>query len=349
MSSKEREAEWLDADEIKRTVNVPSVLQRHGLWDTLKVANNRGRGLSPFRQETKPSFSIDITDGRWQDFGGMPLGIDNQPVKGNVVGLEMALSRCSFRQALKNLLTDCNIESDETTAPREIIKEVVIPPNTPFNKKLRGLRTNIPYFQNKGINEETAKFFECGFYNGPGLMRHFIVFPIKNVEGVIMSYIGRAIKVSQDPFKIPPEFYKSRELFNIERLFLPEVQPVVAAYGVILVEGFSDVLRLWQNGFPNVVSTIGSSFSRYQLDTLLDPDINPTRRFTLFYDEDEAGIKGKRAAAKMLVHQDAWYRNVDYTRVPTGERVESPTEPEHFTAQELSILLGQEPVQTPPL
>ncbi len=41
----------------------------------------------------------------------------------------------------------------------------------------------------------------------------------------------------------------------------------------------------------------------------------------------------------MLI-QDAFVRYADYTRVPEGELVPEPTEPEHFTKEELARILG---------
>ena len=316
--------------------------------------------LAPWREETRPSvffeFRLPNSPDVWND-----KGWPEQPY-GNVIGLEMALSRCGFRAALENLagIIDDSDERIPSALQQAQRKEVMAAArdgatfeNTPFNKELGGLRQAVPYFEKRGITEETAKEFGAGFYNGPGLMRGWIVFPVKNREGTIMSYVGRAAKKKQEaeqPFKIPPGFHISLELFNIDRIVQNEhAREAVRQHGIIIVEGFSDVLKLWQEGFYNVVAVMGDDLSAEQQSMILDPEINPTRRVTLFLDNDEAGIGGKRRAAKRLVH-NAWIRYVDYNLQPTGSNGEitGPTDPKHFVREELEILLAQPSFYTTP-
>lgn len=156
---------------------------------------------------------------------------------------------------------------------------------------------------------------------------------------------GQAIKEGQDKYRFPAGFRKHLELFNIDRLVnSKKASAAVKSHGIIVTEGFTDVMRLHQNGFRNSVAIMGSSLSREQMAMLTDPAINPTKRVTLFLDADEAGRKGRQEAARLLIH-DAFVRYIDYTRVPNGELVDEPTEPEHFTKEELARILGSAPVQ----
>ena len=79
---------------------------------------------------------------------------------------------------------------------------------------------------------------------------------------------------------------------------------------------------------------MGSVMGDRQRDMLLDPQLNPTRRLTLFLDNDEAGEAGKRKIAN-TVKYDGFFRYVDWSRAPEGK-----TEPEHFDKDELVKMLS---------
>ena len=345
---------WIDVNEIKRQVPIEAVLQHFGLLDKLKGRGAQLTGHSPFREDSRPSFSVNLDRGVWNDLGGRPTGPDGREVPGNVVGLMMAFERCSFRDALV-LLQEKFIGSvnEEEVAAQEMRgqtqealrnEETEVTENTPFGQELRGLRTaGIRYFEDKGITEKTMKTFGTG-YCSRGLMKSRVVFPIRNVKDEIMAYAGRAVRDDQEEsggkYRFPSGFKKHLELFNIDRIAQDaETRKAVKDFGIILVEGFADVMRVHQNGFPNVVGLMGTDFHEAQKKMLTDPELNPTRRITIFLDNNEAGQKGRREIAKALIC-DAFLGYVDYSRVPKGEFVEHPTEPEHFTKDELKRLLS---------
>ena len=96
-----QESPWLDADEIKRRVSITEVLEKYGHLDGMKQSGKRLKGLSPFREESRPSFFADTEKNIWNDFGGRPEG-----VPGNVIGLVQAFEGCGFREALVILHRD---------------------------------------------------------------------------------------------------------------------------------------------------------------------------------------------------------------------------------------------------
>lgn len=365
---------WLDAETIKRSVPIETVLIRYGIRQDLRGAGVQLTGHSPFREgDSRPSFSVNLERGVWNDGAGRPV-IDGREVPGNVIGLVMALDGCSFRDALLRLHRDyvatepgqgverpqaeqaqgahqepagavsraeegeraASLRHEAATAARD-------DENEPFGKELGGLRTDVPLMKEKGIDEATLKNWGVG-YCSRGWGKGHIVFPIRNREGVVMSYAKRAPKEKPDDgkkkYEFFPGFHKGRELFGIERLVAdPQAREAVAASGIVLVEGFCDVLRLWQNGVKNTVALMGTDFHEAQKAVLLDQAVNPTRRLTLFLDNDDAGRRASLDLELQLVNE-AWIRIVDYGRVPKGAFREAPDEPEHFTAEELRMLLG---------
>jgi DNA primase len=72
--------------------------------------------------------------------------------------------------------------------------------------------------------------------------------------------------------------------------------------GLIVVEGFFDVMRLWQAGFPNVVALMGSTLSEAQ-EALIVEAVGPEGTVALMFDEDEAGWKGREDALSRLSSQ----------------------------------------------
>jgi DNA primase len=337
-------APWLDADDIKNNVSIEAVLSKYGILDKLKQKGSRLVGLSPFRDEKSPSFSVDTQKNIWNDFGGKP------EVPGNVIGLVQAIEKCTFREALVILHRDfIGGVLDTPTQEASCTSQNPEPPprrgapsrdaeNVPFGRELKGLRFEVPLMQGKGITAATCKKFGVGYCTS-GLMKGRVAFPIRNVKGEILSYAGRAVKKADEDengkYRFPPKFNKSLALFNIDRIANDgETKKAVKDFGIILVEGFTDVLKLSQEGFQNVVALMGTDFHEAQKKMLVDPKLNPTRKITLFLDNDEAGQNGKRRIAAACIH-NGFVRYIDWTRAPDGK-----DEPEHFCRDELIYLLS---------
>ena len=78
-------------------------------------------------------------------------------------------------------------------------------------------------------------------------------------------------------------FQKSSCLFGFD-----EALPAIRETGyVILVEGYFDVLAMYQLGFQNTVALMGTNLSVGQLDQIR----NVTNRILLFLDSDVSGLK----------------------------------------------------------
>lgn len=338
---------WLDISEIKRLVPLEAVLEHYGILAGLTRRGNSLVGLSPFREESRPSFSVNLERGIWNDLGGRPQ-VGGQTVAGNVVGLIMALENCDFRQALLIAHERFVAGRPEEAASREVrgraqealrreeAVEAREAGNEPFDKELKGLRFDVPYLQAKGIKAETAKAWGVG-YCTRGLMKGRVVFPVRDREGRIVFYTGRSLK-EDDPrgkWRLPPDARRSLELFGIDRIAgQAAARKAARDYGLILVEGPTDAVKLAQEGFPNAVASLGAEVSDVQLELLVDPKLNPSRRVTIFFDRDEAGQRGKRLAARALIHR-AFVRYADWNRAP-----ESAADPDELDASALRQLLS---------
>ena len=83
-------------------------------------------------------------------------------------------------------------------------------------------------------------------------------------RGELVAYAGRWLGADlpegEEKYKLLGGFLKSHAVFNLNR---------VGESGLILVEGFFSVFRLWQAGLPNAVALMGSSLSGEQKKLLV--------------------------------------------------------------------------------
>ena len=146
--------------------------------------------------------------------------------------------------------------------------------SAPLNFELKKLNPKHEYLADRGFSTETVEHFGAGYCNR-GIMKGRIAIPLKNSVGDLIGYAGRladdsAIDSDHPKYMFPGkrehdgkrhEFHKSDILYNSE--FLNHEQP---CQDLIIVEGFTDVWWLWQNGFKNVAAVLGSSCSDKQAE-----------------------------------------------------------------------------------
>jgi DNA primase len=136
-----------------------------------------------------------------------------------------------------------------------------------------------------GTNDEDGSFYD--------LLRNRITFPIHTAEGKLMGFSGRVLDDSKPKYLNSPEspvFKKSKTLYNIHRV--PRSHD-----SCIVVEGYLDVIGLWQSGISNAVGTMGVALCEYQLNLLMD-------RFNeviFMFDGDKAGKDAAWGVAKSLI------------------------------------------------
>ena len=198
--------------------------------------------------------------------------------------------------------------------------------NVPLSFKLENLKTDHAYFAERGLTPQTVELFGLGFC-GKGTMAGRIVIPIHNKDGELVGYCGRwpgKPPEERPKYKLPNGFKKSAEVFNLDRASHEE-----KGLPLIVVEGFFDVMKLWQLGFHRVVSIMGSSLSARQ-EAVLVAASEGRSGIILMLDEDEAGRMGRdkallRLASKLFVRV-----------VPLPQE---GAQPDHLTEGELHALL----------
>ncbi|MCP4599855.1 MAG: toprim domain-containing protein [Proteobacteria bacterium] len=156
-----------------------------------------------------------------------------------------------------------------------------------------------PYLKERVLEDETIETFGLGLCS-KGIMAGRIAIPIHDAEGELVAYAGRwpgEPPEGEGKYRLPPKFAKSLVLFNLHR-----ARQVGDGHPLILVEGFFDCLALWQHGYRRTVAVMGSSLSEEQAALGVET-VGRDGRVLLFFDEDEAGRKGREDALTRLASQ----------------------------------------------
>ena len=119
-----------------------------------------------------------------------------------------------------------------------------------------------------------------------------VMFPISDRRGRIVGFGARALGDAKPKYLNSPE----TEIFNKRSLLygFPQVAEAVRKEkAALVVEGYTDVLMLYQSGIKNAVATLGTAMTEQHLKTLS----GHADRIYLLFDPDEAGEKAVEKAA----------------------------------------------------
>ena len=114
------------------------------------------------------------------------------------------------------------------------------------------------------------------------------MFPIRNIKGDCIAFGGRLLKDKENQAKYlnSPETKTYKKKYELYGLF--EVRQIdKRPDSIFVVEGYMDVIGLFQHGIKNAVASSGTAFTKEQLRKLL----NYTNTIYIVFDGDEAGLK----------------------------------------------------------
>lgn len=117
------------------------------------------------------------------------------------------------------------------------------------------------------------------------LLRDRVIFPIRDNQGRVIGFAGRALDDEVKPKYInssdSPVFHKQHVLYG----YFESRQQRASDW--LVVEGYMDVIALYQSGIYGAVASMGTAVNEQQISRLLQ--LNPT--LTLSFDGDSAGLK----------------------------------------------------------
>ena len=148
-----------------------------------------------------------------------------------------------------------------------------------------------------------------GYYDR---FRGRLMFPVYSPSGRIVGFGGRALKEEAGVPKYinspeSPVYRKSRILYGLYQ----SASEIRREDRVLLVEGYTDVLRLHQTGFPFCVASSGTALTEAQARLLL----RYTKHVVLVFDGDSAGLQAALRGVDILIAQGL---HVEVAPLPAG-------------------------------
>jgi DNA primase len=322
---------------INRVLEEVDIFEVISQYVDLKKRGKNYFGLSPFRSETKPSFSVAPDKNMWYDFGSGQGG--------NAIQFIIEYEKISFSEAVRSLAEKHNIEIIEVGDEQQNnlydqLYEIHNLANLFFINNLsskKGTKAKL-YMKDRFFSNEIIKKFAIGFSNDSwdqlykelknkfdnevieksGLFskskngyidrfRNRIMFPFFSPSGKVIGFSGRSLSEKEDvKYLNSPEtllFQKSKIFFGSYQT-MPEIRK---QNYVLLVEGQTDFLRLYEKGFTNVLATSGTAFSSKHAAALS----KYTNRVILTYDSDNAGINAAIRTGYILMQNGFEVRVLD--------------------------------------
>src|SRR3990170_6039134 len=186
---------------------------------------------------------------------------------------------------------------------------------------LNGWENFVEYAKSQKIDLERAiQLGLIGQQNDGRLFDKFsdrIIFPIFSANGRVIAFAGRILENKEGAAKYlnSPEsmiYVKGRVLYGLS-FSKDEIRKLDKA---ILVEGYMDLISLYQNGIKNVVAVSGTALTDDQVQLLS----RYTKNVVLLFDADVAGIKASMRSIEILLKRDM---DVKIASVPEGEDPDS--------------------------
>ncbi len=318
-------------DEIRTRLKVSTVVSK-----TVKL-KKRGKefvGLSPFKTEKTPSFTVNDEKEFYHCF--------STSEHGNIFDFVMKTQNLRFGEAVKMLSnlagmqpytfskqdeeresqwklykSICNnfsefyenelFKNENSIMAKNYLKERGLSGIDVKNFNLGFVTEDLDYYETlkKDYDESTIK--ETGlFYFDEKRKKHIsrfrnrIIFPIKNISGNIIGFGGRIINESKNLAKYinSPEtlfFKKGSNLYNLDKARKLSNK----LEDVYLVEGYMDVIGLSKNGIENTVANLGTALTSKQIQ-ILNQFFN---HIIICFDGDQSGYKAAIRAAENIIDE----------------------------------------------
>lgn len=336
-------------EEIRNSVDIVDVISQHV---QLRKRGKNFIGLCPFHSEKTPSFTVSDEKQIFHCFGchtggnvfkfltefhkisfveavqelaeqqGITIEFDKQEYTEHQSEQEVLydINTEAARYFLNNLLND-----DEGEFARKYLQERNIKTQTlrsfGLGYALRGWENFINYAKSRNLNID--KCIQLGLVgkNSEGkLYDKFpgrLIFPIFSPNGRVVAFAGRVLDPNDTGAKYinSPEsliYIKGRILYGLS-FAKDEIRRLDKA---IIVEGYMDLISLYQSGIKNVVAVSGTALTDDQVQLLS----RYTKNVVLLFDADVAGIQASMRSIEILLKRDM---EVKIVSLPKGEDPDS--------------------------
>ena len=318
-------------DEIKTRLKVSTVVSK-----TVKL-KKRGKefvGLSPFKTEKTPSFTVNDEKEFYHCF--------STSEHGNIFDFVMKTQNLRFGEAVKMLSNLAGMQpytfskqdverenkwkiyksinqnfsefyknelfkNEKSVKAKNYLKERGLSGVEVKNFNLGFVTEDLDYYEvlKKDFDEETIKdtglfYFDEKNKKYVSRFRNRIIFPINNISGNIIGFGGRIIDDNKNLAKYinspeTPFFKKGSNLYNLDKARKLSNK----LEDVYLVEGYMDVIGLSKNGIENTVANLGTALTNKQIQ-ILNQFYN---HIIICFDGDQSGYKAALRAAENIIDE----------------------------------------------
>ena len=339
-------------DDIRQTANIVTVI---GEYVQLKKAGNNHVGLCPFHSEKTPSFSVNEQKQMFKCFGcGIGGNVFTFLMRQNNLSFPEAVKLLADRHGIQIPTDHLSAEQKRQLNERDQLFEINQMALVFFQDQLNSPAGKIAkkYINDRGLSKETQKQFQLGFapdgwdnvlrlFSRKGIalklvekagliikkdnkgyydrFRKRLIFPIKNINNKVTGFGGRVLDDSMPKYLNSPEtpiYHKSKILYGLH-----EARKHCRKNDqVFIVEGYMDLLAMYQHGISYVVATLGTALTAYHIRLLK----GYVENITLVFDSDQAGIQAARRSVALFLKEQV---NAQVMVLPEGH------DPDTFLSQ----------------
>lgn len=343
----------IDRETIARITEAANIVEVVSDYVRLQRRGANFMGLCPFHNERTPSFSVSPRKNFCYCFsckkGGAPVNFIMQKEGISYHDALLHLAKKYGIEVNERELTD---EEKRLQSERDAMLSANEWAMMAMERNLKdteeGRSVGLSYFYQRGVTAEAIAKFHLGYAIDSGRelsdaakkagfdteilyktgligksqdgryydkFRGRVIFPIQNSGGKVVGFGGRDLKGSAAKYinsQESPIYKKNQELYG-----LFQAKNAITREGrCYLVEGYMDVIGMWQSGLQNVVASSGTALTDGQIALIH----RFTDRITLIYDGDAAGIKAALRGVDMLLSHKL---DVDLLLLPDGDDPDS--------------------------
>ena len=336
---------------VYQSANVVDVIQD---FIPLKKSGTNFKALSPFTNEKTPSFVVSPQKNIWKCFstgkGGDAVKFLQEHER---LSWPDAIKYLAKKYNITIQYEKSSLRDKERTDKRENLFHALDFYKSLFEKNLWNPEINtVPmnYLHNRGFEDQTIKTFGLGYAKKArqdqydqalksgikdeilkelGLVfvtdigqtidrfRDRIMFPIHTLSGRTTGFGGRIMDSKSTVAKYinssESEVYqKSKLLYGLYQA-RKEIRAEDACY---IVEGYTDVIKMYQKGIKNVVASAGTALTTEQIRLIS----NDTKNIILLFDSDSAGQSAALRSINLILEQGL---KVKICALPRGEDPDS--------------------------
>ena len=313
-------------EDVKSRCDIANIISE---YMPIKQSGSNYKGLCPFHGEKTPSFHISGSKQIYKCFGcGEGGDVINFVMKMEnldfIDAVKLLASKCGV-EVKTNMNEEDKLKLEKIKKFQDIHREAA---RFYFANLIQSKNPGYNYLRNRGLDDKTIKKFglgysqkigntlmdyllskgynlndlvECGLINHKvegnkyyDRFRNRVMYPIFDYRGNVIGFGGRVLDDSTPKYLNSPDSLIFNKRYNLYGLNFS--RKCIVDRTIVLVEGYMDLISLYQYGIKNVVATLGTALTEQQGNLI--------KRYAdtaiISYDSDKAGINASLRAIDIL-------------------------------------------------